>query len=512
MNRTRMTRRKPAILALLLIALTLATFARAVPNDFVGWDDPDTISSNPRLNPPSFDSIVYYWTHSDGGLYVPVTYTLWVALAAIARVRGADGSVSLNPWVFHGASVVIHILSVLLVFSILRRLRAPDVAAFFGAALFAVHPLQVESVAWASGAKDLLGGMFTLLMIDQFLRGSKTGWVLALVAMILGVLAKPITVVAPAIAAILAIGILQEPARKTFQSLAPMFAIALACVAWSRAVQPAYDPTWTPLWTRPLIALDAIAFYLCKLFVPTKLAVIYGRTPRAAVESGAIYYAWLLPAIVAVILWQLRRRSRWLVCAGLVMLVALLPVSGLARFMFQIHSTVADHYMYLPMLGPAMALAWLVDRHGHRPAAATIVTGGLCLFAVVSVVQFGYWRNSIALFNRAIVVTPNSATAHSNLGVAYAAAGELDRAVPHFETAVRLSRGQNRLAHTNLAQAYLFRHDYEQAAYHAREALRLAQLEPPDLRNTRWEEQLLAAALTQLQQRGATTTRSATQP
>jgi tetratricopeptide (TPR) repeat protein len=95
-------------------------------------------------------------------------------------------------------------------------------------------------------------------------------------------------------------------------------------------------------------------------------------------------------------------------------------------------------------------------------------------------------------------VTPNSATAHSNLGVAYAAANQLDRAVPHFETAVRLSRGQNRLAHTNLAQAYLFRHDYEQAAYHAREALRLAQLEPPDLRNTAWEEQLLAAALAQL--------------
>jgi hypothetical protein len=105
-----------------------------------------------------------------------VTYTLWIALAAIARVRGADGSVALNPWVFHGASILIHALSVLLVFSILRRLRASDLAAFFGAALFAVHPLQVESVAWASGAKDLLGGMFSLLVIDQFMRGSKSDY------------------------------------------------------------------------------------------------------------------------------------------------------------------------------------------------------------------------------------------------------------------------------------------------------------------------------------------------
>ena len=512
MNPTRMNRRTPAILAIFLIALTLGTFARAVRNEFVGWDDPNTISSNPRVNHPSFDSIAFYWAHSDGGLYVPFTYTLWIALAAIARVRGAGGSVALNPWIFHSASVVIHALGVMLVFSILRRLRASDLAAFFGAALFAVHPLQVESVAWASGAKDLLGGMFSLLVIDQFLRGSKRNYAIALIAMILGVLSKPTAVVAPVIAAILAIGILNRPARKTLNSLAPMFVIGLACVAWSRAVQPAYEPTWTPLWTRPLIALDAIAFYLCKLFVPAKLAVIYGRTPRAAVESGAIYYAWLLPAIIAVILWQLRRRSHWLVCAALVMLAGLLPVSGLTRFMFQIHSTVADHYMYLPMLGPAMALAWLVDRYANRPAAATIVAAGLCLFAVLSVIQLGTWRNSIALFNRAIDVTPNSATAHSNLGVAYAAANQLDRAISHFETAVRLSRGQNRLAHTNLAQAYLFRHDFEQAAYHAREALRLAQLEPPNLRNTGWEEQLLTAALAQLQQRGAATTDSTTQP
>ena len=298
--------------------------------------------------------------------------------------------------------------------------------------------------------------MFTLLMIDQFLKhsqhASRARYLIALFAMILAVLSKPGAVVAPAIAAVLAIGILRRSTRSTLFSLFPMFAIAIACIIWSRAAQPSYDPTWTPLWTRPLIAADAIAFYLCKLFVPVGLALIYGRTPRQVVSSGAIYYTWLLPAIAAVIVWQLRRSGRWLICAALVFVIALAPVLGFARFMFQIHSTVADHYMYLPMLGPAIALTWFACRWQSRAVlfgfAVVIV-----LLAGVSVVQIGHWHDSIALFRHSVEVNPRSATAYSNLGVAFASAGRMDDALPCFEHAVALSP-DNRLAHTNLARAY----------------------------------------------------------
>src|SRR5207249_4696877 len=116
--------------------------------------------------------------------------------------------------------------------------------------------------------------------------------------------------------------------------------------------------------------------------------------PHAVVASGAIKYTWMLPAIIAVIVCQLGKTGPCLLCAALVFLAGVLPVSGLARFMFQIHSTVSDHYMYLPMLGPAIALAWLASR---QPTRVTFVafSAGLGLFAAISIVQLGHWRDSI---------------------------------------------------------------------------------------------------------------------
>jgi len=146
----------------LIILVTAATFGRAVGNDYVSWDDRDTIAENPRVKEPSYDNVAYYWSHSSGGLYAPVTYSYWAALSWLAR--GVD------PRVYHAASVVLHACAALLVFAVVRQLVASDAAACAGALLFAVHPVQVESVAWASGAKDLLAGLFSLAMIDQFLR------------------------------------------------------------------------------------------------------------------------------------------------------------------------------------------------------------------------------------------------------------------------------------------------------------------------------------------------------
>jgi tetratricopeptide (TPR) repeat protein len=251
--------------------------------------------------------------------------------------------------------------------------------------------------------------------------------------------------------------------------------------------------TWTPLWTRPLIALDALSFYICKLLVPTDLALIYGRTPVEAVTQRWIYYTWLLPAIAAIIVWQVRRPAPWAAAAALVFVIALLPVLGFTRFMFQIHSTVADHYMYLPMLAVALVMAGLVDRFGGSAAFNLAAAAMLILLAVMSVVQLGYWRDGVALFRRAVDVNPRSATARSNLGVALAGANQLDDALEHFRAAVAISPA-NRLAHTNLAQAYLFRGDLARAAQHANFAIRLAEDEPPHLRDTSWEQEILRRA------------------
>ena len=160
-----------------LVVLTAATLGRLCFAEFVTWDDELTIFNNPHLNPPG-EEIGWFWRNPWMELYVPVTYTVWGGLARLARLQTPDLSgATLNPWVFHTANVGVHLLSVLVVFAILRLLlrkvvagKRAEWAAFAGAALFAIHPLQVETVAWASGMKDLLCGLFSLLAVWFYLQ------------------------------------------------------------------------------------------------------------------------------------------------------------------------------------------------------------------------------------------------------------------------------------------------------------------------------------------------------
>jgi tetratricopeptide (TPR) repeat protein len=503
-SRTIVTRALPI---LLIVVVTAATFARAVGNDFVSWDDRETIAQNGLLDPPTWRGVAHYWRNPAGGLYVPVTYTFWSMLATI---DGRDARV------YHAASVLLHAGAAVLVFAVARQLVDGDVAACAGALVFAVHPVQVESIAWASGAKDVLAGTFSLAMIDQFLRfstkrqaaggaggasgasgaggGGRGRWHYAtsLLLFVLAILSKPSAIVAPLLALVLALVLARSkhrgPLRAHLVPLAPMLILAIACAAWSRAAQAQYAPTDTPPWTRPLVALDALAFYLCKVFWPTRLTIIYGRTPETVMATGVLFYTWMVPAIVGAGAFAVRRRIP-LIWTGLVtFVVALLPVLGFARFMFQIHSTVADHYLYLPMLGVALAIAGFVAR---RTNPLTISTAAVVVLAlsIASVRQLWHWRDSEALYARVVRLYPNNAFARAGLGRAYAESDRVRDAIPQFEAAVRLSSGSH-TAHALLAQAYLRDGRADEAERHAAIALRLAA--PGD--DTSWERFILDAA------------------
>ena len=144
-----------------IFAITFLTFSRLTACDFVFWDDQATIQDNPRLNPPSWDTVWFYWTTASEektmGLYVPVTWTVWTGLASISHLisRGI-----LNPSLFHATNVLLHSITALLVFELLMELFGALIPAVIGALLFALHPVQVETVGWASGTKDLLCGLF----------------------------------------------------------------------------------------------------------------------------------------------------------------------------------------------------------------------------------------------------------------------------------------------------------------------------------------------------------------
>lgn len=440
--------RRPVLLLLIVVALT---FVAVCGHEFTTWDDDRTLRNNPHFKPPTLGGIVHFWRHPHMSLYVPVTYTVWGFLAFAAQVDDPVQGPTLNPWIFHTASVLLHGLSVLVVFAILRLLLQKNWPACIGAILFGVHPVQVEPVAWASGMKDLLCGLLSLLAVWQYLlyvsavsqgagmerggknffRRAKVHYGLGLAAFVLAMLSKPTGIIVPLLAGIFDLWILRRSWRQAVRSLWPWFILMIPCIIWTKLVQPGEQFAAPDLWQRPFIAGFALAFYLYKLFFPAWLAIDYGHSPASLLQHGWIYAAWIIPAGLAVWIWMNRHKRPWLAAAGLIFIVGVSPVLGLIPFHFQYYSTVADHYLYLAMLGPAAALAWFASRHWNR----TVITACaliLSLLSIRSIFQTLHWRDSITLFEHTISVNDRSFMGHNNLGNVLLKEGDLAAAQTHL--------------------------------------------------------------------------------
>ncbi|MFI5381473.1 MAG: hypothetical protein ACHRHE_19415, partial [Tepidisphaerales bacterium] len=461
----------------LVAILTLLVYAPALTNEFVSWDDGQTIYSNPRLNPATVGKNLWYWSHPENGEYLPLTRTVWALLTPIARVTQPDDrGITLNPWIYHGASLIVHTVSALLVYLILVRvLRRPPAAdtpcsrqavapaaprqgklrhaveptppriwpAAAGALLFAIHPLQVEAVAWASGLKDLLFGLFALAAILAYLHyasdykwwtGLRNGrehgphpgplpegegarrlfYLLGLLALLASMLSKPMGVITPLPAALLGWRLCHRPLRQVMRELAPWFALSVIFGLLARHWMPATAIPTTALWTRPLIAADSLAFYLFKLAWPVNLAIDYGRTPLAVMSSGWGYFTWIVPAIIAALLWRIRRKHPLPGVGASLAALAALPILGLTPHMFQYYSTVADHYAYLPMLGVAIAAAYGLSLLRAR-TSAIVATCILTALGIRSMTQTQNWIGNRQLWSHTLSVNPDSYVAMVSL-------------------------------------------------------------------------------------------------
>lgn len=402
-------------LVMLLAVLVLLTFGRICAHGFSNWDDSLTMSQNRDFNPPTLKGTLHYWWTKHLSLYIPVTYMVWGSLAAISGL-GATRTVTPNPWIFHSASVLIHLSSVLIVFGILKRLCRNDIAAALGATVFAVHPVQVEAVAWASGMKDLLCGMFSLLAILLYVRWAQEkkgagSYFLATLALVAALLSKPTAMITPLLVLIVDHWLLDRSWRESFKSLWLWFILIIPIAIIARMVQGTEGTPLTPWWTRPLIYTDAMAFYLGKIFLPIRLVPDYARSPVYAMQRHWIYWTWIFPAIAAALILIFRRR-RWLVGGALLFLAGWLPVSGLTGFLFQYYSTVADHYLYLPMFGVAVVVAYFAASHAwvENPLLAIIA-----ILALLSFNQAGYWGTDTRLYQHVLAVSPRSYMAYVNL-------------------------------------------------------------------------------------------------
>lgn len=498
-------KRTKILLLLALIVVTLIVFGPVVGHQFLAYDDPVDVYKNPYIQARSLDNLLHFWRFPYEGLYTPLVYTLYALTAWLPGLLTADSTPAVIPkaWLFHSVNLVFHLLSVLIVWHILRllfyrtqsaqtganakRQTLPlEWAALGGALLFGIHPIQVEAVAWVAGCKDVLHGSLALAAVWFYLRYADIGvelvagkassnrlyYMLAFVAYVLALLAKPTAVVVPLIVWLLTSWGWQLSWRQQIRSLSVWILIAVAWGLLTRWIQPgtylAFEP---PVWMRPLIAGDAVLFYLYKLIWPLHFGPDYGRTPQYILEHGWIYLTGLAPFALFGLLWLKRRKLALLVTAAGIFVIGLLPVLGLISFAFQRHSTVADRYVYLAMLGPALALAWGLVR-AKKKIAIICATAVIGLFLLRSIWLVPVWQNTTVFFKHALTVNPDSFLAHNNLGFALAQEGQDDQAIHHFNEALRLEP-DSAVTYLNLGNALDRQGKFEAAIHHYQEALRI---------------------------------------
>lgn len=426
------------LILLLLTLLTLAGMYRAVVRPFNWWDDQDTIHHNPALNPVTWDGMRVLWTEPLGDLYIPVTYTVWAGLAKIAYLQTPDDlGIHLNSWIFYGFNVTLHLGSVLIVFLLLQRLKIRPWPAAIGAAVFAVHPIQVEPVAWASGLKDLLWGFFAIASMYCWIRyaqadkirseakfkGLPVGrgfYIAAAALMFLGTFSKPTAIVIPLLLWGVDYFIIGRSFKRIIATIWPLCLLALPAMIITKLVQVpviinTQDRLYSPLWARPLLLTDALSFYLQKVIAPVNLCVDYGRAPQIIYQSGSLWWTWIFPVGIGLLAWLNRKRWPWMCAACVIFVGSMLPVLGLVPFLYAYTSMVTDHYMYVAMLGVGLAVAMIAQSLWRYAGAWIIEAVIILILAGLSWRQCGFWKADMDIWEHTLAVNPQSYVAWYSL-------------------------------------------------------------------------------------------------
>jgi len=435
-----------ALAALLL--LTAIAYGGALFSSFV-FDDVQYLLQNPAvrdgLNPAS---AAWAFTSRYASNWHPLT---WLSHLADISLFG------LRPAGHHAVSLLLHLLNTALLLRVLVRLTGAPVRSFLTAALFALHPLHVESVAWVAERKDVLSALFFLLALAAYHRYRRRPGALrfALVAFWygLGLLAKPMVITLPAVLLLLdwwPLGLLGgrggEGGAPRWRLLAEKAALlplaagsALITVAAQRQGRALIDLTHHAVPARLENAAISLVRYLGDTVWPSGLAAYYPFPPGG-------YPAWHAPlaalALVGLSVWVLRERRRapWLAAGWLWYGVTLTPVIGLLQAGSQTH---ADRYTYLPLVGIFVAALWEGERRLRQhplPLAAVATAGAAVILALIPLTarQVSFWKDQRAVFNRALAVTPENWLAHLNLGALDEQDGRLQEAESHYREALRI--------------------------------------------------------------------------
>ncbi len=495
-------RRWKIIACLFLVVATLATYGDLRTHQFINYDDGLYVTDNPTVQGGlTLPGLIGAFTSTCAGLWHPLTM---LSHMLDCQLFG------LHPGGHHLTSLLFHIANTLLLFLWLQRTTGALGPSFLVAALFALHPLHVESVAWVAERKDVLSTFFWLLTMWAYVwyvesPGFRRYW-LILVCFILGLMAKPMLVTLPLVLLLLDYWPLHRwtlnraatvspskkgPSRvsrdrKTPQGVsaqrlawekAPLFALAALCSMVTffaekegGAVTSLQDLALT---SRLANAMVAYVSYLGQMFWPAHLAVLY-PLPRHNPPIWQATAAGLALAVLTLLALRQARRHPYLLVGWLWYLGTLLPVIGLVQVGVQ---TMADRYTYVPCIGLFIIVAYGMADLGARwrvPRLLLPVGAGVVLAALMicTWVQVSYWRDSISLYGHTLKVTRSNPLIQSNMGVVLAAQGKMDQAMAHYAEALRLKPDLAK-THNNLGLALAAQGKMDQARAQYAEALRL---------------------------------------
>ncbi len=473
-----------------LSAITVFVYWQVGDHEFINYDDNDYVYNNLHVvEGITGPNIIWAFISVDAANWHPIT---WLSHMADVQFYG------MNPRGHHLTNVAIHTASTVLLFVLLFRLTSSLWKSAFVAALFALHPLHVQSVAWVAERKDVLSAFFwflTMLLYASYVAKQKpVFYFLSLISFTLGLMAKPMLITLPVVMLLVDYwpfnrGHLKEqnPGQLQLQySVTPLMALLkekipfFACSLLSAAVtiyahhkgEAIVNLDSVPLGLRIENSIIAYVTYLTKTIWPHDLAILYPY-PSSFPLWQVICSFLILFFVSASTIWA-GRRHPYLVVGWFWFLVTLVPVIGLVQVGAQ---SMADRYTYIPLIGIFIVSAWgvsaLTKKLLYRQSILALLAGTVMVASVaVTWRQLGYWRDSISIFRHALQVTSDNSLAHNNVGAVLYGKGDLDAAIKEYREALAIS--PNFLeSRVNLGLALYRKGDLDAAIKEYQEALKI---------------------------------------
>jgi len=473
-------------ICIFLAVITFAVFGQTAHYKFVNFDDDLYVYGDAQVvRGLTLNGIARVFTHGSG-------YDNWDPLTAISHMLDCQ-LYGLNPGAHHLTNVLLHTVTVILLFLVLRQMTGFLWRSAFVAAVFAIHPLRVESVAWISERKDVLSGVFFMLTLGAYVRYARRSWSPARYGLVvflfaLGLLSKPMLVTLPFVLLLLDYWPLKRfeatslqpqhstPLRLIVEKI-PLLALSFAlCVATVLIERTDIQPIeMYPLHLRIGNALISYVTYLGQMIYPAGLAVLYPY-PTQGQPVWDIILAILVLASISAGIFFWRRKYPYLLVGWLWYLIMLVPVIGLIQVGLQAR---ADRHTYLPQIGLYVLLTWaatdLCAGWRHR----RVLLGGGSTIILIALFfcahkQTSYWKDSESLWTHTLACTSDNAVAHYTFGDALSEKGNVNEAIAQYRMALQINPNSNYLkAYNNLGLALFQKGDVNEAIAQYQMALQI---------------------------------------